>query len=99
MLRPVEAIEQQAIGPGANPLLSEDWMMPHADLAAAEKFGLRLRGGGTHQAKTMMLGEISALLNSFGDSVDVRSLVIRNDILNKRTASTRVTGLLIWAKR
>jgi hypothetical protein len=50
--------------------------MRHADLAAAENFGLRLRGGGTHQAKTMMLSEIGIFLDSFAGSTDARSLII-----------------------
>lgn len=64
--------------------------MPNADLAAAESFGLRLRGGGTHQAKTMMLNEISTFLDSFAGTADTRSLIIDANVLNKRTTSTRL---------
>jgi hypothetical protein len=90
MLRHVEAVEPKATGMGTNPPSSEDWIMPHADLAAAEGFGLRLRGGGTHQAKTMMLSEISTFLDSFAGSADARSLIIDANVLNKRTTSTRL---------
>jgi hypothetical protein len=90
MLRRVEAVESRETGPGINDPSSADWIMPHADLAAAEKFGLRLRGGGTHQAKTMMLHEISIFLDSFADSAEARSLIIDANVLNKRTASTRL---------
>jgi hypothetical protein len=57
---------------------------------AAESFGLRLRGGGTHQAKTMILNEISTFLDSFAGSADARSLIIDANVLNKRTISTRL---------
>jgi hypothetical protein len=90
MLRRVEAVEPKVTGLGTNAPSSEDWIMPHADLAAAERFGLRLWGGGTHQAKTMMLREISTFLDSFAGSADSRSLIIDANVLNKRTASSRL---------
>jgi hypothetical protein len=63
--------------------------MPHADLAAAESFGLRLRGGGTHQAKTMMFNEIKIFLDAAVGSTEARSLIIDANVL-KRTRSTRL---------
>src|SRR5438552_2505742 len=90
MLRRVEAVEPKATGLGTNAPSAEDWIMPHADVAAAEGFGLRLRGGGTHQAKTMMLSEIGTFLDTFAGSADARSLIIDANVLNKRTASPRL---------
>jgi hypothetical protein len=89
MLRRVEAVEPKATGLGTNVPSSEEWIMPHADLAAAEGFGMRLRGGGTHQAKTMMLSEIRTFLGAFAGSADARSLIIDANVLNKRTTSSR----------
>jgi hypothetical protein len=90
MLRRVEVIEPKATELGTDHPSSEDWIMPRADTAAAENFGLRLRGGGTHQAKTMMLNEISTFLHSFAGSTEARSLIIDANVLNKRTTSTRL---------
>src|SRR5262249_28466603 len=92
MLRRVEAVEPKATGLFPNDPSSGQWIMPHADLAAAENFGLRLRGGGAHQAKTMMLSEISTFLDSFAGSADARSLIIDANVLNKRTTSTRLVS-------
>ena len=86
----MKAAEQNAIDPDMNHMPRGDWIMPNADLAAAESFGLRLRGGGTHQAKTMMLNEISTFLDSFAGTADTRSLIIDANVLNKRTTSTRL---------
>jgi hypothetical protein len=86
----VEAVGPKVTGLSRNHPSSEDWIMPHANLTAAESFGARLRGGGTHQAKTMMLNEISTFLDSFAGSADARSLIIDANILNKRTTSARL---------
>jgi hypothetical protein len=70
---------------------SDDWIMPHADIKEAEQFGIRLRGGGTHQSKTMMLAEISAYWGSSGmDSSRARSLIVDANVLDKRTVSSRL---------
>jgi hypothetical protein len=70
---------------------SDDWVMPRADIKKAEQFGMRLRGGGTHQSKTMMLAEISAYWGSSGmDSSRARSLIVDANVLNKRTVSSRL---------
>ena len=70
---------------------SDDWVMPHADIKEAKQFGIRLRGGGTHQSKTMMLAEISAYLGYAGaSSSQARSLIVEANVLDKRTVSTRL---------
>jgi hypothetical protein len=82
----VEAAELKTTGLGTNDSSSEDWIMPHADLTAAEKFGIRFRGGGAHQAKTMMLNEISTFFASFTYSTDARSLIIDASALRQASS-------------
>jgi hypothetical protein len=85
-----EVVEPKVMGQPPEHWSSEVWFMPQGDLTAAEDFGLRLQGGYTHQAKTMMLTEIGTFLDSFAGSTDARSLIIEANILNKRTTSTRL---------
>jgi hypothetical protein len=69
----------------------DDWLMAHADSRQVEDFGMRLGGGGTHQSKTMMLDEISAYWERWGaNPSQARSLIVDANVLNKRTASTRL---------
>jgi hypothetical protein len=71
--------------------VSGDWVMPHVDIGHAEQFGLRLRGGGTHQSKTMMFSEISAYWSrAEASSSHARSLIVDANVLNKRTVATRI---------
>jgi hypothetical protein len=70
---------------------SSDWVLPHVDIQQAQQFGLRLRGGGTHQSKTIMFSEISAYWDhAEAGSSHARALIIDANLLNKPTVSTRV---------
>jgi hypothetical protein len=89
-LKRLEAVNAKEVGQPAEHPSFDEWIMPQADLAAVESFGLRLRGGGTHQAKTMMLKEIRTFLDSFSDSTGARSLIVDANVLSKRTTSARL---------
>jgi hypothetical protein len=72
-----------------NPL-DHRWHMPDTDLAGLMAFGLRFAGGGAHQSKTMMLQEISAVWEYVNcDFTQARSVIIDDNLLNKRTSSAR----------
>jgi hypothetical protein len=51
-----------------DPLLEETnpplWIAEHVDAPSLAKLGFRLGRGGVHQSKTMMLRELSALLQT-----------------------------------
>lgn len=66
------------------------WLPPHLDTARAEAFGIRLTGGGTHQAKTMMLQDIVTYLSDPEASPETaRTRVIEVNALSKNTRSAR----------
>jgi hypothetical protein len=67
------------------------WIAPHVDGASLVKLGFRIGRGGVHQSKTMMLRELSALLQAAPDpgSADVTDLVINQNVLLKGTGSAR----------
>jgi hypothetical protein len=71
------------------------WIAPHTDGASLAKAGFRLGRGGVHQSKTMMLRELSALLQAAPDpgSVDVSDLIINQNALLKKTGSARRLAL------
>lgn len=68
-----------------------NWTGPAADRASMVDFGIRLTGGGAHQSKTMMFGELDALLiTGLRDSADLFHAVVEENALGKRTKTTRL---------
>jgi len=60
--------------------------------AALERFGCKLTPGGTHASRTMMVAEISALLEAMppeSAEADYRAAVLERNVLRKDTQSTR----------
>jgi hypothetical protein len=57
-------------------------------------FGLRLNGGGAHQSKTIMLGEITELIrDGVTEAHEFRSKILDENILGKATSSGRESVL------
>lgn len=70
------------------------WFGPKPAPKALEAFGFRLKGGGAHQSKTMMLAELRAVLASSERSPSaLRDAIIIDNVLGKATASTRALNL------
>ena len=68
-----------------------EWVSAQNIGELAEKFGTRLKGGGAHQSKTMMLKELENLLAlETTDDLGVRKLIIEENILGKSTEKTRL---------
>ena len=78
-----------------DPLMEEanvpDWVAPHVNIASLAKQGFRFGRGGVHQSKTMMLRELSALLEAAPDPelVDVPDMILNQNVLQKGTGSAR----------
>lgn len=78
----------------------------------ASKYGLSDSAVGAHSGRTMMLSELTLLLDAGAPDAgyaDLRSLVVQDNVLLKKTASSRVeafrrlrslygleTGLIVW---
>jgi hypothetical protein len=91
MLTRPQAIDSRATAFEAAGPFFDHWFMPHADLRQAQELGLRLQGGGTHQSKTMMFAELVAYWSNAGAGTQrARYLIVEANVLNKRTASTRL---------
>lgn len=76
------------------------------------KYGLSASAVGAHTGRTMMLSELTLLLDASAPDAgyaDLRSLVVQNNVLLKKTSSSRVeafqrlrslygleTGLVVW---
>jgi hypothetical protein len=71
------------------------WIAPHVDPASLAKLGFRLGRSGVHQSKTMMLWELGALLQAAPDlgPVDIIDIVLNQNVLQKRTGSSRRLAL------
>lgn len=66
------------------------WFGTQADESRLAAFGFRLKGGGAHQSKTMMLEELEALLMSGRTSGgELKYAAIEENALGKSTASSR----------
>ena len=66
------------------------WFGAQADGSRLLAFGFRLKGGGAHQSKTMMLRELESLLapgRTKGD--ELKFAAIKDNALGKSTANTR----------
>lgn len=66
------------------------WFGPRAEPEALVAFGFRLKGGGAHQSKTMMLQELDALL-AIGHFTgnEIKAAAVDQNILGKSTRKTR----------
>lgn len=66
------------------------WFGARAVPAKLDAFGVRVSGGGTHQSKTMMLGELESLLAIRQYTPEaLRHAVTIENVLGKSTANTR----------
>lgn len=73
------------------------WFVTSAGNGRAEALGFRTAPGGVHLSKTMMLAELSAILDCYrlpvGDSSEVERAVIIDNLLGKPTGSARRLAL------
>ena len=53
---------------------ADPWLSSHADPAALAQAGIKAEGGGVHQSKTMMLGDLSALLECRASAAQHRTV-------------------------
>jgi hypothetical protein len=63
---------------------------------ALESFGMKFTAGGSHISRTMMLGELEAVLGTVpadGGTAEYRAAVVDRNILAKTTVSTRLKSL------
>jgi hypothetical protein len=76
-------------------LITEGWFVGHADSASLRSSGFRLTLGGTHLSRTMMLAELRHVLDAEAQPTRQRlkSLVIEDNVLQKRTGSGRRLSL------
>lgn len=79
---------------GATPNTNLEWFAPGADAERMKRAGFKLRGGGVHQSKTMMLAELTAYLQAAqGSTASASELVMEQNALAKQTNSARKIGL------
>jgi hypothetical protein len=71
------------------------WFAGHADSATLLSLGFRLGLGGTHLARTIMLAELGHVLKAVPRPMpdEVNALVVDENILQKRTGSSRRLSL------
>src|ERR1035437_3935635 len=63
---------------------------------ALETFGLKFSSGGAHISRTMMLAELGTVLANVAQgsgSADYREAILRRNVLDKNTDSTRQKSL------
>ncbi|MGH7089280.1 MAG: hypothetical protein ACREFQ_10295 [Stellaceae bacterium] len=79
----------------AGSLTDRNWFSEHAAWAELKSLGFRAQPGGAHLARTMMLVELGLVLNTnpYPGRDDVGSLVLLQNILQKRTGSGRRLSL------
>src|SRR5260370_34956530 len=72
-----------------------EWFAASGRDGCADALGFRSAPGGVHLSKTMMLAELTAILDSFpdGDSAAVEHSVIVDNLLGKSTGSARRLAL------
>jgi hypothetical protein len=74
---------------------SEGWFSGHADSKSLRSAGFRLTPGGTHLSRTIMLAELRHVLEAEAQPTPdrLRSLVLDENVLQKRTGSARRLSL------
>lgn len=66
------------------------WWGARAEPCVLTSFGIKLTGGGAHQSKTMMFGELEALMATGSSKPDdLRSAAIEENAIGKATINTR----------
>lgn len=66
------------------------WCGARAEVARRSSFGMKLSGGGAHQSKTMMFGELEALMGTGASTHgEFRSAAIDDNAIGKATSNTR----------
>lgn len=77
-------------GSGSQSLRETLWCGARAEDAKLSSFGMKLSGGGAHQSKTMMFGELEALLGTGASRPEeIRSAAIEENVIGKATSNTR----------
>jgi hypothetical protein len=73
------------------PAESLEWFAASSQDARAEALGFRFAAGGVHLSKTMMLAELTAILDTLpnGDSTAVEQAVVVENLLGKPTGTAR----------
>jgi hypothetical protein len=77
-----------------NQLVTE-WFTAESDAGGSKQLGFRYEPGGVHLTKTMMLDELSAVMqvSELGQSGAVARAIVDDNILGKRTGSARKLAL------
>ena len=70
------------------PVLSDGWLTASADKVRLARTGIKPRGGGPHQSKTMMLAELTTLLGSRVSDGPAEAIV-QNNLLGKPSVRAR----------
>jgi hypothetical protein len=68
------------------------WFLPPTDEAQLRIAGIKLRGGGPHQSKTMMLADLTALITAEGQH-DPNDAVLNRNVLGKPSVRARQAAL------
>jgi hypothetical protein len=71
---------------------ADEWLTPSIDHEALAKIGVKARGGGPHQSKTMMLAELSDLLAA-GAADRAEDAILRDNLLSKPSVRARRAAL------
>lgn len=83
--------------PAAKPLHLSDrgWFAEHSERQQLLSLGFRLKTGGTHLSRTIMLAELRHVLDTEAQptSERPRSLILGDNVLQKRTGSARCLSL------
>jgi hypothetical protein len=72
--------------------IAERWIATGADEEGLKRAGFKPDGGGVHQAKTMMLAELTVLLHASPTELStakIQSLAVDDNLFGKRSLSTR----------
>ena len=70
----------------------DDWLDVSPDENDLKRTGIKGRGGGAHQSKTMMLAELTTLLAS-GGTDEPRNAIVRDNLLGKPSIRAREAAL------
>jgi hypothetical protein len=76
----------------ATPATSDEWLGTFLDEKTLARTGVKFRGGGPHQSKTMMLAELTTLLSLVGTD-EPRDAIVRDNLLGKPSIRAREAAL------
>ena len=69
-----------------------EWISPRADKGVIQRLGIKALGGGPHQSKTMMLGDLT-ILSADGSWDSSSDRILRDNTLGKPSMRAREVGL------